>query len=791
MPPSLQTKKEKPMLCRKLTCLTLFFLAATLFVSPTVQAAKSVGDLKQVESKIQDLVQKTLPCTVCVASAGGQGSGSGVIVSEDGLVLTAAHVIQAAGKQFVVIFPDGRKVKAKSLGLNRSRDAGMVQITESGKYPFVKVGKSSELDRNDWCVSLGHAGGFQADRSPPVRMGRVLANGRFVVTDCTIIAGDSGGPLFDLQGRLIGIHSNIGESLSQNQHVPIDVFTADWDRMKKGESWGAGFGGGNGGLDPRQPVMGVQLSPEPNDDGIIIGGVTPNSPAERAGLKVRDVVTKVDGKKVSTAQDMIQVVKEKRAGDKVKLDVKRGDEALTFDVRLVRAGQLFQRDRQPDRRRPQRRRPPTEESDDGKQSDSEKESKDKENKSSNSADENKKNADAEAGSGQSDESEVEAKPEKDSEEKVTGKDDGPQANKDDKRVEGRSIEELIREARRSGGRLELTPEERQRVQKFMQERFLGGNNRNGIRPPLSQPDQWYSDVMKAYEPVVAIANDSTYRVLVDGEQVALGTAVSGDTLLTKASEIDEADFKVELARRNFVGGEVVKVFKKYDLALIRVSRGTVRPIDLDLKSGALPLGTFLASVGNRKRPEAIGLISVKTREFASAKGFLGIFLDKVDAGIIIRDVSRRSPASRAGLKVDDVILKLDEKSYSQLPDLIGAVGSHAPGEEVKLLVKRGDEELTLIAKLGIRQANPGSRMERMNQMGSELSETRSGFPMALQHDCPISPNACGGPVVNLDGEVVGINIARAGRIKSYALPLQVIQQLLVQVEEAETEATTN
>ena len=70
-------------------------------------------------------------------------------------------------------------------------------------------------------------------------------------------------------------------------------------------------------------------------------------------------------------------------------------------------------------------------------------------------------------------------------------------------------------------------------------------------------------------------------------------------------------------------------------------------------------------------------------------------------------------------------------------------------------------------------------------MGSELSETRSGFPLALQHDCPIDPDACGGPLVNLDGDVVGINIARAGRIKSYALPSHVIQELLAQVKAKE------
>ena len=233
-------------------------LAATLFAAAfltpaSVQAVNSVGDLKKVESQVQGLVDKTLPCTVCIMSVSGGGSGSGVTVSADGLVLTAAHVLQAAGEELFVIFPDGRKVKAKSLGANRLRDAGMVQITEPGPYPFVDLGTSKDLKRNDWCVSLGHAGGFQAERTPPVRLGRVLSNGRFVVTDCTIISGETGGPLFDVQGDLIGIHSNIGESLSEKRHVTIDVFTEDWARMKKGETWG-----GLQKINPRQLVMGVQ-----------------------------------------------------------------------------------------------------------------------------------------------------------------------------------------------------------------------------------------------------------------------------------------------------------------------------------------------------------------------------------------------------------------------------------------------------------------------------------------------------------------------------------------------------
>ena len=335
----------------------------------------------------------------------------------------------------------------------------------------------------------------------------------------------------------------------------------------------------------------------------------------------------------------------------------------------------------------------------------------------------------------------------------------------------------MRDARRSGGRLQLSAEEAQRLRKYMLERRGGQPGRN-----TQETDEWFVQVLEAYEPVVAIASDSTYRVLVDGSQVALGTAVSKNTLLTKASEIDELEFEVELAKGDLVNGEVVQMFSEYDLALIQISKKSLKPIKLSAKKRELSLGTFLASVGNGKEPEAIGLISVKTREFESAKGFLGVSLDDADDGILIQDVSPESPASRAGMKAGDLILKFEGKKYGDLPALIKAVGSHLPGEEVKMLVKRDGKKVTIKAKLGVRQADTRSRSARMNQMGSELSDTRTGFPLALQHDCPIEPGACGGPLVNLDGDVVGINIARAGRIKSYALPTDVIQKLLKQTK---------
>ncbi len=99
---------------------------------------------------------------------------------------------------------------------------------------------SKNLKSGDLVIALGHAGGYDPVRTPPVRFGRVISSDAsgFLNTDCTLIGGDSGGPLFDLEGNVIGIHSSIGHSLSVNNHTGIDGFKKGWDRMKKGESWG-------------------------------------------------------------------------------------------------------------------------------------------------------------------------------------------------------------------------------------------------------------------------------------------------------------------------------------------------------------------------------------------------------------------------------------------------------------------------------------------------------------------------------------------------------------------------
>ncbi len=293
-------------------------------------APESVEDLKAIQEQVKKVLDKVIPCTVNVKANGGQGSG--VIVSEDGLVLTAAHVSGKADQNITITLNDGRKLKAKTLGANGGVDSGMIKIIEPGKYPFAEMGKSSGLLKGQWVITTGHPGGFDKGRTPPVRLGRVLsATDSLIRTDCTLVGGDSGGPLFDMDGKVIGIHSRIGMTLNYNIHVPIDTFHETWDRLVKGETWGGGTLG-NVTRDPNEPYLGFKADDEPKH--VKVAAVKTDSPAEKAGLKAEDILRKFGGEEIKDFDDFTAKLKKKKAGDKVTLEVERGDKTVVLEVVL-------------------------------------------------------------------------------------------------------------------------------------------------------------------------------------------------------------------------------------------------------------------------------------------------------------------------------------------------------------------------------------------------------------------------------------------------------------------------
>jgi serine protease Do len=300
---------------------------------------ESIDDLKVIQKQVKTVLEKVVPCTVGLqvnAKNGQSWQGSGVIVREDGYILSACHVSlgldQGGGldNDVTVIMPDGKKLKAKALGGNSGIDSGLIKITTEGKYPFVEMGNSKEVKNGDWCVCTGHPGGYKDGRSPVVRVGRILAhNDNHLQSDCTMVGGDSGGPLFDIDGKVIGINSRIAPSIQSNIHVPVDTFRDTWERLDKGEVWGPARMLGN----PNGPYLGFTLSDD-NDTKIVT--VAKNSPADKAGIKVGDVIQKFDGEKVSNSDELRTIFRKKKVGDEVEIEVLRDKETLKFKVVLTK-----------------------------------------------------------------------------------------------------------------------------------------------------------------------------------------------------------------------------------------------------------------------------------------------------------------------------------------------------------------------------------------------------------------------------------------------------------------------
>jgi len=188
-----------------------------------------------MEEHVKAMVARVSPAVVAVEM--GDGSGSGVVITADGLIVTAGHVCGGPNREVSFTFPDGKIAHGKTLGVDLESDTGLMKITEPGTWPHVATGDLEQAKMGDWVLALGHPGGFDLKRSLVVRLGRIIRLAPDALqTDCTISPGDSGGPLFDMHGRVIGIHSYISSSPADNFHVPITAYYDSWTMLVKSKS---------------------------------------------------------------------------------------------------------------------------------------------------------------------------------------------------------------------------------------------------------------------------------------------------------------------------------------------------------------------------------------------------------------------------------------------------------------------------------------------------------------------------------------------------------------------------
>jgi serine protease Do len=281
----------------------------------------------------------------------------------------------------------------------------------------------------------------------------------------------------------------------------------------------------------------------------------------------------------------------------------------------------------------------------------------------------------------------------------------------------------------------------------------------------------------AFRDVISEPAKATVQIYCDGERACLGAIIRSDGhIVTKASELKgkiECKIPGEPRRRE---AKVVARDAATDLAILKVDAHGL-PVVPWSTSQALPVGSWLATTGLSQDPISVGVVSVSARRILPPQAALGIQLDSSGDVARIASVARGLPAEKAGLKDGDIIRQVDGEEIKGRTHLQQTIKSRQPGDKVSLVIERDRKPITVEATLGsMTDLVRDERAEFQNALGGELSDRRTGFPMAIQHDSVLRPSECGGPVVGIDGKAVGLNIARAGRVESYALPASVVKE---------------
>lgn len=308
-------------------CLAALLLAAGSFIGHAETSRTPLKELNSVQNGVQTLLPKVRSAVVAIRTH--DGTASGVIINSEGLILTAAHVAEKPGREMRVVLDDGTVVKAVTLGLDKTTDAALMQLHDTDKaWPHVKLSREVlAATPGTWCFALGHPGGFDKARGVVLRVGKIIRQtANALQTDCVLMGGDSGGPLFNMNGEVIGIHSQIWEERDHNMHVSMAPFLRAWDEMKSSlviRVWDTGSGG----------YLGAAI--DVNAAGKIeVLEVLDGSPAQHAGLLAGDIVEFLEAQEVSSAPQFSNAVRARAAGDEVKVKIRRGDDAREMRIKL-------------------------------------------------------------------------------------------------------------------------------------------------------------------------------------------------------------------------------------------------------------------------------------------------------------------------------------------------------------------------------------------------------------------------------------------------------------------------
>ncbi|RYD18798.1 MAG: PDZ domain-containing protein [Verrucomicrobiaceae bacterium] len=290
-----------------------------------------------------------------------------------------------------------------------------------------------------------------------------------------------------------------------------------------------------------------------------------------------------------------------------------------------------------------------------------------------------------------------------------------------------------------------------------------------------------SQVVAAFEPQRQFLQRSS-AVIADGrKEIAYGVVVSPEGhILTKASEvIGVSQISVTVDQQKFTGAKLVIVDPAWDVALLKVEATGLTPVTY-APTSAVPQGTWVVANGATTRTARrllAGIVSAKIREIPAAGGAaLGVILGK-SKPVEITEVDDKSGAKEAGLLKGDVILTIEGSKIGSVEDIGKVLKDRKAGSTVKVKYRRDGKEATVEVRLAAREELFDHQMNRNDQMSGEFSLRRSGFPRVMQHDILGSRKLQGGPLLDLDGRCIGMNIARANRAESFAIPVEDLKEI--------------
>jgi serine protease Do len=256
-----------------------------------------------------------------------QSLGSGFIISADGFVVTNNHVIAADGRSEVesitVTMPDGSEYPAKVVGRDPGSDIAVLKISRSKPFPFVEFGDSRSARVGDWVIAIGN----------PFGLGSPY--GRYIQTDAAINRGNSGGPMFDMKGQVIGINNAIfspnGGSVGIGFAIPAEIAAPIVEKLKAGETIDRGYLGVR--IQPLSDDLADSLG-LPRNAGAFVQSAEPGQPAAEAGIRAGDVIVEVDGKEVTPRQSLSYLVANRTPGDSVAIGLIRNGRRMRVTVTL-------------------------------------------------------------------------------------------------------------------------------------------------------------------------------------------------------------------------------------------------------------------------------------------------------------------------------------------------------------------------------------------------------------------------------------------------------------------------